>query len=185
MSFRILADATNKVLSEIIEEDKIPLQIKELAKTINDISQKNKVVAIFGNGGSASDAQHIATELVCSYKNKDRKPFKAIALTTDTSIITAWSNDFNFEGVFARQIEVLNSNIGLALGLSTSGNSANVINGLKKAKELGITNCIICGSNYQEKNFIEFVIKIPSTNTAIIQTVSQVVYHSICEELEK
>ena len=185
MNFKNLANATNEVLSDIIHRDKIPHQITEIAKLIKDISLKNKFVAIFGNGGSASDSQHFATELVCSYRNKDRKPIKAIALTTDTSIITAWSNDFNFEGIFSRQIEVLNSNIGLALGLSTSGNSTNVINGLKKARELGITNCLIAGSNYQEKNFIDFVIKIPSTNTAIIQTVSQVIYHSICEELEK
>ena len=185
MTYKNLARATTKVLLDIIQQDKIPSQIIEIAKLIEDISLKNKFVTIFGNGGSAADAQHFATELICSYRKKERKPFKALALTADSSLITAWSNDFNFEGIFSRQIEAMNSSIGFALGLSTSGNSVNVINGLQKAKQLGIPNCLICGSNHKEKSFLDFVIKIPSDNTAIIQTVSQVIYHSICEELEK
>ena len=133
MKFSNLATATTEVLLDINQKDKIPTQI------IEDISLKNKFVTIFGNGGSAADAQHFATELICSYRKKERKPFKALALTADSSLITAWSNDFNFEGIFSRQIEAMNSSIGTALGLSTSGNSVNVINGLQKAKELGLS----------------------------------------------
>ena len=184
MTYRSLAKETIKVLEVLLKQNDLPIRIRQIASLINKTSTKNKIIAIFGNGGSASDAEHFVGELVCSYKNKKRKSFKALALTTNSSIISAWSNDFSFDGIFSRQIESLNETLGFALGLSTSGNSANVINGLKKANELGIATCLICGSKHKEISFVDFVIKIPSTNTAIVQTITQVIYHSICEELE-
>ena len=185
MTYRSLVKDTIRVMEVLLEKDEIPFQISQIANLINELNLNNKIVAIFGNGGSAADAQHFVGELVCSYHKKERKPFKAFALTSNSPIITAWSNDYNFDAIFSRQIESLNETLGLALGLSTSGNSANVINGLKKAKELGIATCLICGLNHKERSFIDFVIKIPSSNTAIVQTITQVIYHSICEELEE
>ena len=136
-----------------------------------------------GNGGSAADAQHLAAELIGRYK-KNRDPLKAIALTTDTSIITAWSNDFEYESIFARQLNAFENNIGLAIGLSTSGKSKNVLKALKYSKEINSTTCLICGDNELSYENIDFIIKVPSKDTGTIQTVTQVIYHSICQALE-
>ena len=102
---------------------------------IEKINNDGKITAIFGNGGSAADAQHFAAELVCTYKSRNRKPYKAIALTTDTSIITAWANDFEYESIFARQLKHLENNIGFIIGLSTSGKSKNVIKSTRILKK--------------------------------------------------
>ena len=182
---KILSKNIISALEEILKTEKIYSIIFEIAKEINKIDLQGKLVVIFGNGGSAADSQHFAGELMCTYKNKARKPYKAIALTTDTSIITAWSNDFDFDSIFERQIEGLNKSIGLAIGLSTSGKSQNVINGLKKAKDLDIKTCLISGILEEKNKNIDFSIEIPSKDTPTIQTISQVIYHSICEELEK
>lgn len=98
--------------------------------------QKEKKLLFFGNGGSASDAQHIATELVVRFESA-RLPIPAIALTTDTSTLTAIGNDFGFENIFSRQLEAVCLPGDVAIGISTSGNSENVIRGLKTAKQIG------------------------------------------------
>lgn len=182
---KILSKNIISTLEKILISEKLYSVILEIALEIKNIDKFGKIIAIFGNGGSAADSQHFAGELMCTYKNKRRKPYRAIALTTDTSIITAWSNDFNFDSVFERQIESYNNSIGLAIGLSTSGESKNVINALKKAKSLGIKTCLISGILKEEKKNIDYLIEIPSSDTPTIQTISQVIYHSICEELEK
>ena len=174
-----------KILEITISNEKISSEIKNISNKIKEIDKLGKLIVIFGNGGSAADSQHFAGELMCTYKNKNRKPFKALALTTDTSILTAWANDFSYDSVFERQVEAFNSQIGLAIGLSTSGESKNVISALNKANSLAIPTCLISG---QKKNLIEYLdfnIEIPSKETEIIQTITQVVYHSICQELEK
>ncbi len=165
---------------------------KDFNKTILDLSESiisannsNKVVAIYGNGGSASDAQHFSAELMGTYLKKDRKPYKSIALTTDTSFMTAWSNDFDFGSVFSRQIESLSSVIGLSIGLSTSGKSENVIEALKLSNQKNIKTVLISGEKCPKYDFVDKVFRIPSTETSIIQTVTQIMYHSICNELEK
>ena len=86
-----------EALNQTVKNDLFQQQINNIAKKIKEINLENKITLIFGNGGSAADSQHFAAELVCTYKNRSRKPYKAIALTTDTSIITAWSNDLDFE----------------------------------------------------------------------------------------
>jgi len=174
-----------KILEITISNEKISSEIKNISNKIKEIDKLGKLIVIFGNGGSAADSQHFAGELMCTYKNKNRKPFKALALTTDTSILTAWANDFSYDSVFERQVEAFNNQIGLAIGLSTSGESKNVISALNKANSLAIPTCLISG---QKKNLIEYLdfnIEIPSKETEIIQTITQVVYHSICQELEK
>tara|TARA_Y100001968_G_scaffold189641_1_gene173788 strand:+ start:6329 stop:6889 length:561 start_codon:yes stop_codon:yes gene_type:complete len=185
MSYDIKAIEVINTLEKTISNNKYSEYIKEIATFIKEIDSNNKIVSIFGNGGSAADSQHFAAELVCTYEDRERKPYKALALTTDTSIISAWSNDFTYETVFKRQIEAFREIIGLAVGLSTSGTSNNVIEGLKKAHELGIKTCLICGNNDLNYEYVDFVLKIPSKNTATIQTVTQITYHSICSELEK
>ena len=182
--YNLLAKEVLFNLEETLKNDLINIKVLEISKIINILDKQNKLVCIFGNGGSASDAQHFATELVCTYKNRNRKPYKAIALTSDTSIITAWSNDFSYETIFTRQLEAFDKMVGLSIGLSTSGNSENVINALKFSKNNGAYTLLICGEGAIERDFIDFIIKIPSKNTATIQTITQVIYHSICQLLE-
>ena len=174
-----------KILEITISNEKISSEIKNISNKIKEIDKLGKLIVIFGNGGSAADSQHFAGELMCTYKNKNRKPFKALALTTDTSILTAWANDFSYDSVFERQVEAFNSQIGLAIGLSTSGESKNVISALNKANSLAIPTCLISGQKKKLIEYLDFNIEIPSKETEIIQTITQVVYHSICQELEK
>ena len=173
-----------EALSQTVKNDLFQHQINNIAKKIKEINLENKVTLIFGNGGSAADSQHFAAELVCTYKNRSRKPYKAIALTTDTSIITAWSNDIDFDKIFSRQLKAFEGIAGLSIGLSTSGTSKNVIDALELSKNMGINTCLICGDNQIPLNKFDFILKIPSKDTATVQTVTQVIYHSICDLLE-
>ena len=185
MSFLIKSKEVIETLEKTFKDEIYPTAVKDLAMYIKKIDSQNKILTIFGNGGSAADSQHFAAELVCTYEDRERKPYKALALTTDTSIISAWSNDSKYENIFERQIDAFKGTIGLAIGLSTSGTSDNVILALKKANKLGIKTCLICGNNDLSYKYIDYLFKIPSKNTATIQTVTQITYHSICAELEK
>lgn len=142
-------------------------------------------ILFFGNGGSAADAQHLATELVVRFK-ADRPAIAAIALTTDTSALTAGANDFGFDTIFARQIEALGREGDLALGFSTSGNSPNVLKGLGQAKSQGLmTGAFTGGSGGKMAALADHTIAIPSGNTARIQEMHITVGHILCGALEK
>ncbi len=184
MIYKKMVKNISATLEKSISNETICLNIEEISKKIKAVDSVNKLIVIFGNGGSAADSQHFAGELMCTYKNKKRKPYKSIALTTDTSILTAWSNDFSYDSVFERQVEAFNSQIGLAIGLSTSGKSKSVLLALKKANMLGITTCLISGIKESKLDFIDFSVEIPSKETEIIQTITQIIYHSICQRLE-
>ena len=131
--------------SDLIKESTtlIPEIEKVLQIIIHCIKHGNKIV-VFGNGGSAADAQHIAAELVGKFQ-KDRSSFPAIALTTDSSVITSIGNDFSFENIFSRQCEGLASKDDVAIGISTSGNSENVVRAINIANEAGCETLAICG----------------------------------------
>ena len=176
---------TFKRILDDLDADLIESQIKELAHLIIETSKLNKTIAIFGNGGSASDANHLAGELTCTFSNKNRKAINAISLVSNPSIISAWSNDVNFEYIFSRQVEALQNNIGIAIGLSTSGKSKNVLKGLKKAKEYDAKTVLITGKIKPNGDFIDSFINLPSKNTAFIQTLTQLVYHSICKYIDE
>ncbi len=171
-------------LEKCVKDEIFLKKIQNISESIIAANAKDKFTAIFGNGGSAADSQHWAGELVCTYLKKERKTYKAISLTTDTSIITAWANDFNYDEIFKRQIESLGNSLGFCIGLSTSGQSKNVLSGLQRAKEFDARTCLIAGENAKENSFIDLLLKIPSKNTGTIQSVTQVIYHSVCEELE-
>lgn len=170
---------------DLIDYEEIDNQINQIAIFILELSKKNKTIAIFGNGGSASDSIHLAGELTCTFSEINRKAINAISLVSNPSVITAWSNDINFEFVFSRQIEALNKTLGLAIGLSTSGKSKNVLNGLRKAKYYGAKSLLITGSNPPSDEFYDILISLPSKNTAVIQTLTQLVYHSICKRIDE
>jgi len=151
-----------------------------VARMIRDAYITSKIITLFGNGGSAADSQHFAGELICTFEDRKRPSVPAIALTTDSSVITAWSNDFGYDTVFSRQIEGLNQVNGLSIGLSTSGSSRNVLNGLDNAKNYGAKTILISGSGCPIRPY-SLHVTLPSTNTAVIQTLTQIFYHSVCE----
>jgi D-sedoheptulose 7-phosphate isomerase len=133
-----------------------------------------------GNGGSAADSQHLAAELVGRFA-VNRRALASIALTTDTSILTALGNDFGFETIFSRQIEALGKEGDVLIGISTSGNSANVIEAINAAKKIGITTIGFTGSKKSKMNdIVDLCIKVPSETTSHIQTVHITIGQIIC-----
>ena len=160
--------------------EKIIGAIKEIVKAV----QNGHKILLFGNGGSAADSQHIAAEFIGRFK-KERRALAAIALTTDTSCLTALGNDYNFDIIFARQIEGLGKKGDIAFGISTSGNSKNVIKGIKKAKELGLKTISLTGCDGGElAGLADISIIVPSKNTARVQESHICVAHVICELVE-
>ena len=159
-----------------------------IEKTINIIVEciknGNKVI-LFGNGGSAADAQHIAAEFVGRF-DIERKSFPAIALTTDSSILTSLSNDYSYDIVFSRQCESLVSKDDVVIGISTSGNSKNVEKGFIEAKKKGAIIIGLLGNNGGIlKEIVDIPIIVNSSITPRIQEVHRVIYHIICEMVEK
>lgn len=141
-------------------------------------------IFFFGNGGSASDAQHLATELTARYKT-DRKAIAAIALSTDTSALTAIGNDYGFERVFSRQIEALGRKGDLAIGISTSGNSPNVIRALEECRAIGITAVGFTGQTGGKlKPLCDILLNVPSATTARIQEMHITLGQMLCGALE-
>lgn len=151
---------------------------------IDSIKNGGKIL-LFGNGGSAADAQHIAAELVGRYKIK-RKGLPAIAITTDTSVITSISNDFGYTHVFDRQLEAIAMKGDIAIGISTSGNSENVISGLKLASTL---ECKTIGFSGQDggkmSNICDINLIVPSEDTPRIQEMHIVIGHTICHLIDQ
>ena len=148
------------------------------------LSQGHKLL-VFGNGGSAADAQHLAAELVGRFA-RDRPGLPAIALTTNQSLLTAWSNDREFETVFVRQIEALGRRGDVALGISTSGASTNVVSGLRRARELGLTTLALTGAGGDHlSGLCDVLMAVPLTDTPRVQEVHLVTYHAICAVLEE
>jgi D-sedoheptulose 7-phosphate isomerase len=140
---------------------------------------------MFGNGGSAADAQHIAAELIIRYKS-DRPPMSAVALTTDSSALTACGNDFGFDALFERQIAGLGRVHDVAVGLSTSGKSSNVLQGLRQARAMGLATVGLTGASGGDMvGLCDAVIMVPSTVTARIQEMHIMIAHAWCKTLEQ
>ena len=153
--------------------------------SISEAIRRGNKLLIAGNGGSAADAQHIAAEVVGRFY-RERRGLPAIALTTDTSILTSIGNDYGFEQIFSRQIEALGRKGDVFLGISTSGNSVNVVNAVRKAAELGITTVGLTGEEGGKlKGLVDILIAVPSSNTPRIQEVHITIGHIICELVEQ
>ncbi len=160
-------------------------QILEVTEVILDALKKNGKVILFGNGGSASDSQHIAAELVGRFK-KDRTALAAIALTTNTSILTSLANDYGYEIVFAKQVEALGKKNDVAIGISTSGKAKNVAAAIKQAKKMGIKTIALTGSDGGElTKLADISLVVPSSVTARIQEAHITIGHIICELIEQ
>ena len=138
-----------------------------------------------GNGGSAADAQHLATELMGGMSDHDRMPIPSIALTTDSSFITAWSNDTDFESIFSRQIQGLGKEGDVLVGISTSGNSKNIINAIKQAKYKKLSTIVFTGKTGGNLDGIaDITIKVPSGNTQRIQESHIMIGQILCSLVE-
>lgn len=156
----------------------------ELVRACTKSIQGGGKLLLFGNGGSAADAQHLATELTIRYK-RDRVAIAAIALTTDTSALTAAANDLGFERVFSRQIEALGKPGDVAIGISTSGKSANVIAALKQARSMRLVTAAFTGQGGSELSFLtDHLLAVPSATTARIQEMHITLGQMLCGALE-
>jgi len=168
-----------KVISNLVP------QIESSCKLITDTLLSGAKVLLAGNGGSAADAQHIAAELTGRFV-KERKALPAIALTVDTSALTAISNDYGYHSVFERQLHALANPSDLFIAISTSGNSANIINALKAAKEIGCKTLGLSGRDGGQMNELcDINIVIPEDNTARIQEMHILIGHILCSAVDQ
>lgn len=158
--------------------------IHQIASQIVQAFRRGNKVLLFGNGGSAADAQHIAAELAGRF-SLDRDPLPAIALTTNTSVLTAIANDFDYQEVFSRQIRGLAEKGDIAIGISTSGNSPNVIAGIVEAERCGVTTMAFTGQGGRLKKTAEYVLSIPSVDMPRIQEAHIISGHIICYLVER
>ena len=151
------------------------------ARRLAEVLKNGGKVLLFGNGGSAADAQHLAAEFVNRFQ-VERPPLAALALTTDTSILTAVANDCDFRQVFAKQVQALGRSGDLAWGISTSGNSPNVVAGLKKARELGLATLALSGGDGGPvAAAADLALVVPSRHTPRIQEVHITIGHVLCD----
>ncbi len=160
-------------------------QIKEIAELLIESLRKGGKVILFGNGGSAADAQHIAAELIGRFK-KDRSALAALALTTNTSVLTSLANDYGYEVIFAKQIEALGQKNDIVIAISTSGKAKNVSLGIKQAKKIGLKTVALTGGDGGElAKLADVSFLVPSMVTARIQEAHITIGHIICELVEQ
>ena len=158
--------------------------LEQMAEEITNAFKRGNKIMLCGNGGSAADAQHIAAEFIGRFK-RERKSLPAIALTTDTSILTALANDYSYETIFSRQIEGLAQEGDILIALSTSGTSKNVIEAVRKAKEMGLTIIGFTGKSGGElKKLSNFNFAAGSQKTPNVQEMHITVLHAISEAVE-
>ena len=159
--------------------------INSSAKIMIETAKNNKNIFWCGNGGSAADSQHMAAELMGGLRSHNRPPIRSIALTTDSSFITAWANDISYDSIFSRQLEALGEEGDLLIAISTSGNSKNVIEVIKLAQNKKIKCIILTGSSGGEMSEMgQVVIKVPSDDTQRIQESHLLIEHILCECVE-
>ncbi len=174
----------DKLITLQSDDRLIALILKAADSIVRAIKTGNKLM-ICGNGGSAADAQHIAGEFLCRFY-KERDPMPAIALSTDTSVITAIANDYSYNDVFSRQVNALGKEDDIILGISTSGNSRNILEAFKSAKKNKIQTILLTGNIEREIwKYSDIVIDIPSDDTPSIQEMHFMIEHFICEIVER
>lgn len=165
-------------------DQQIPIISQIIDTVVSSLKSGNKLI-IFGNGGSAADSQHMAAELVSKFR-RERQALAAIALTTDTSILTSIGNDYSFDNVFCRQIEALGRKGDVALAISTSGNSPNVLKAVDTATQMGLTTVGFAGQDGGKlKDRVNICFCAPSQSTPRIQEAHITVAHAICDIVEK
>ena len=171
--------------TSILRNDTILNIVEGLSESISESLLNSGKVLVAGNGGSAADAQHFAGELMCKLY-KTRAPLSVLALTTDSSVITAISNDMDYKYCFSRQIEALGKKDDIFVGISTSGNSDNIVEALKTAKELGLVTAGLTGIDKGAMDeFCDYLIKVPSSNVPQIQESHIMIVHILAMLIEE
>ena len=176
-------DRHRQMIDAILANETLMDQIQQVADLMSSCLEKGGGIYLCGNGGSASDAQHIAAELSGRFKI-DRKPLRAEALHTNSSFVTAVANDYGFEHIYSRGIEALGRKGDLLIALSTSGSSTNVVNGLIKANDIGIETVGLTGPSDAMDAHCTICLKVPSQETARIQEAHILIGHILCEIVE-
>jgi phosphoheptose isomerase len=177
-------------------EEGARVRIETAAKCKSAIIKASDIIAkslksggkllLCGNGGSAADCQHMAAEFVCRLcKDFERPAIPAIALTTDTSFITAYGNDYCFDGIFSRQVEALGKPGDCLIGISTSGSSRNVVLAVQTAKRLGLSTITLCGAAGELQTLCDASICVPSTSTQFVQEAHLAIEHILCGFVER
>jgi len=175
----------NASAKAILDSKKLVKEIEAVITAIYRSYLKGGKIIVFGNGGSAADAQHFAAEFVMRFA-KERRALPALALAANSSSITACANDYSFKVVFSRQIEAFAGRNDVAIGISTSGNSANVLEALKKAKGMGLVTIGFTGKKSSKMDKLSAItLKIPSTVTWHIQEAHEAILHTICKLVEE
>jgi D-sedoheptulose 7-phosphate isomerase len=171
-------------MTKAIQSNDLHATLHSIAKEIAEALRAGKKLLLAGNGGSAADAQHIAAEIIGRYK-LERPAWAAIALTTDTSALTAISNDYSYEEVFARQVQGLGQPGDVLLGLTTSGRSPNILAALKVAREKGIVTIGFTGTKGESmRTLCDHILIAPSEDTPVIQQIHLMSAHGICDQIE-
>ncbi len=160
-------------------------EVQKAAELLLEVVKSGSKILVCGNGGSAADAQHFAGEWVCRYK-KDRKPLAAVALTVDTSALTAIGNDYGFDNVFSRQVEALGNNGDALVAFTTSGKSKNILDAIQAAKTMGLKIIALSGEKGGGlRDVADVSIIVPSEETARIQEIHELIYHIWCEFIDE
>jgi D-sedoheptulose 7-phosphate isomerase len=180
---KAVVDACIAVHERLRDENLQP--VADAAAAILAASNEGGKVLVFGNGGSAADAQHLATDLVGRFQ-RERRPLAAVALTADSSLLTAIANDYAFDRVFVRQIEALGARGDLAFGISTSGRSTNVVEGLRAARARGLRTIALTGKDGGPAGALADIhINVADPSTARVQEAHRTLIHAICELVER
>lgn len=171
-------DVKNELIKSQIDN------IAKLAKVMLSTVKSGHKILLFGNGGSAADSMHIAAELVGRFK-KERKALPAIALTANISTLTALGNDYDFDYIFERQVEAFGDKGDMAIGISTSGSSKNVVRGILKASKMGIKTAVLTGNKKGDLfKVADLCVRVPSENTPRVQEAHIAIGHIVCELIE-
>lgn len=180
---RIVADSM-LVKQKVLDDSALHAAVAEVAHVVERALRAGGKVMFAGNGGSAADAQHLAAEFVSRFEF-DRPGLASIALNTDTSMLTAIGNDYGYDYVFARQVEANGRAGDVFVGISTSGNSKNVLRAVESAKQQGIITVALCGAGGRLREVCDHVIAVPSTHTPRIQENHILLGHAVCALVEE
>jgi D-sedoheptulose 7-phosphate isomerase len=171
-------------LNRAIQSNELKTTTRAIARLVTDALRAGNKLLLIGNGGSAADAQHIAAEIVGRYK-RERPGWAAIALTTDTSALTAIANDYGVEHMFSRQVEGLGRKGDVLFALTTSGRSKNILAAIEVAKKIGVTVVGFTGTQGESMRAVcDHTLVAPSVDTPVIQQIHMMAAHAICDEVE-
>jgi len=183
MEYRTIPDEISRLLEDFLHQK--GLLLEKAAHALAKALKSGHKVLVFGNGGSAAEAQHLAAELVNKF-SRTRKPLRAVALTTDTSALTSIANDTSYDFVFSRQVEALGDEGDIALALSTSGTSPNIIEALKAARKLKMLTIALTGEGGGKLGpRVDILLDVPSCSTPRLQEAHLVLLHLIAQELDE